>query len=167
MKDEQDTQTPDMLEGITPGFRGAPPMVGWWEARRVEHLSTPFSTRRWWNGTGWSIPVSQGVSDVDAAYARNVPAVHRPDAFEWRGLHEPALRYDYALHAKTDEEAFRLSSEELDAQENLMHLAYGPEAEAKLERDRTDQDVAQHEEPPVETTRTILAGATRRTFHAD
>jgi hypothetical protein len=141
MKDEQDTQTPDMLASLpTPGFRERPPMVGWWEVRRVEHLSAEFTTRRWWDGSHFSIPCPIGASDGFAEEARQTRSLNRPECFEWRGRFEPDLSYPYLLRAATNEEAFSLTAEELEGQALCLRLAYGPEAEEKLQRERDDSE---------------------------
>lgn len=129
MKDENDSHTSELpLE--TPAFRGNPPMVGWWWARRRQHAHLPFTARRWWNGSDWSRPVLQGASDAEAQDAiDDEGSLARPEDMEWTGRLEPASSYPYILHARNNFEAFMKA--DLDAQNALLEAAYGEKARAQ------------------------------------
>lgn len=148
MQDPNDNKTASLLDNLPPqGFRGvAPPMVGWYNAKRVSHFDAPWSSRRWWNGTGWSMPCSIGASDEEALHARNIPAIFRPGEIEWMGLAVPdtVTGYHYALEAKTNEEAFALDVAGLVDQAAACELVYGKIAQAwKAHADDVGHDVTQ------------------------
>lgn len=129
MQDPNDNKTASLLDNLPPqGFRGVnPPMVGWYNARRTVHFDSPWSTRRWWNGTGWSMPVRLGDSNEEAEAARKTPAIMRPDMIEWQGRHEPdvLVGYSYMLEEQTDAAAWEANAAELISQQAAIALMYG------------------------------------------
>lgn len=128
MQDPNDDKTLSLLE--TPvAFRGvSPPMVGWWLTRNVIHIDAAWTTRRWWNGTGWSAPCRIGGSDEEADAVRTIPAILRPEQIEWQGRATPdaLMVYPYALEARTDAEAWDFNVRETHAQHISIKLLYDP-----------------------------------------
>lgn len=147
---------------MTEPQRGSPPMVGWWPTRAVRStgMTNDFNVRRWWNGTDWSLPVSDAMSDEQADHMRTQLAFLRPNGIEWIGLTVPARSYPYFLHAQDDAAAF-MGAEGgagregwLDAQNALIEKAfYTKEKEHRARRqfgnDAPDPPFVGPDEAPV------------------
>jgi hypothetical protein len=88
MNDEQQ-QLPLDEPSLTAWVTGAPPCVGWWNARKVNHPYASDELRRYWHGDGWSWPVGIGASDEDTVTAASHRSYLNTDEIEWRGLAHP------------------------------------------------------------------------------
>lgn len=79
----------EVLCGLTPWTLTGdkhPPYVGWW---RTKEESDRYG-RRWWDGSGWSIPVPLDPGDEGfTASARLIRCRHDHNQIAWSGLAQP------------------------------------------------------------------------------
>lgn len=127
-----DDQQMSLLDpAMNPANRETPPMVGWWNVRRIAHQDMPFTMRRWWDGNDWSYPVEIGVTCTDTTIMamRDTKATFPNEAYEWQGLMVPASSYPYLLHKQSTDEACAGDADLLASQTALLKMAYYSELE--------------------------------------